>query len=140
MANSGRRYTQIIQKAKTPLSETATETVENDNDMSGEPESQTNVGAGTEDQPARQPRRSKKADSQKAGKPENQQTRKLANQKSQATEVVPEVPKNKEEGVNLCVKVSPHLRRYWAAQSKLRGKTMTEVMIEALKREFGEPD
>jgi hypothetical protein len=41
--------------------------------------------------------------------------------------------------VNLCVKVPLYLRRHWAGESKKRGISMTEVIIEALKNEFGEP-
>ncbi len=44
-----------------------------------------------------------------------------------------------EEMVNLCVKVPLSLRRHWAGESKKRGISMTEVIIEALKSEFGEP-
>jgi hypothetical protein len=44
-----------------------------------------------------------------------------------------------EEMVNLCVKVPLSLRRHWASESKRRGIPMTEVIIEALKNEFGEP-
>jgi hypothetical protein len=44
-----------------------------------------------------------------------------------------------EEMVNLCVKVPLSLRRHWAGESKKRGISMTEVIIEALKNEFGEP-
>lgn len=41
---------------------------------------------------------------------------------------------------NLCVKVPESWRRHWAAQAKLTGRTMTDVMVEALKTEFGMPD
>ncbi len=44
-----------------------------------------------------------------------------------------------EEMVNLCVKVPLAFRRHWASESKKRGVSMTEVIIEALKNEFGEP-
>lgn len=44
-----------------------------------------------------------------------------------------------EEMVNLCIKVPLSLRRHWAGESKKRGISMTEVVIEALKNEFGEP-
>jgi hypothetical protein len=44
-----------------------------------------------------------------------------------------------EEMVNLCVKVPLSFRRHWAGESKKRGISMTEVIIEALKNEFGEP-
>ena len=44
-----------------------------------------------------------------------------------------------EEMVNLCIKVPLSLRRHWAGESKKRGISMTEVIIEALKNEFGGP-
>ncbi|PSB14302.1 hypothetical protein C7B61_00275 [filamentous cyanobacterium CCP1] len=45
-----------------------------------------------------------------------------------------------EKLVNLCIKVPIGLRRYWAAQAKLKGITMTEVMMAALEKEFGIPN
>jgi hypothetical protein len=39
-----------------------------------------------------------------------------------------------EEMVNLCIKVPLALRRHWAGESKKRGISMTEVIIEALKK------
>ena len=44
-----------------------------------------------------------------------------------------------EAMVNLCVKVPLTLRRHWAGESKKRGISMTDVIIEALNNEFGEP-
>ena len=44
-----------------------------------------------------------------------------------------------EEMVNLCIKVPLSLRRHWAGESKKRGISMTEVVIEALKSKFGVP-
>jgi hypothetical protein len=44
-----------------------------------------------------------------------------------------------EEMVNLCIKVPLSSRRHWAGESKKRGISMTVVIIEALKNEFGEP-
>ena len=41
---------------------------------------------------------------------------------------------------NLCVKVPESWRRHWAGQAKLTGRTMTDVMVEALKQEFGLPE
>lgn len=60
----------------------------------------------------------------KAREPENQEPIEPENQKM----------------VNLCVKVPESLRRYWAAQSKLAGVTMTEVIIDALNQKFGKPE
>ena len=45
-----------------------------------------------------------------------------------------------EKMVNLCVRVPESQRRWWAAQAKLKGITMTDVMVEALTKEFGIPD
>lgn len=44
-----------------------------------------------------------------------------------------------EEMVNLCIKVPLTFRRHWAGESKKRGISMTDVIIKALKNEFGEP-
>jgi len=41
---------------------------------------------------------------------------------------------------NLCVKVPDSWRRHWASQAKAKGKTMTKVIVEALKAEFGLPE
>jgi hypothetical protein len=82
-----------------------------------------------DDQTARQP------DSQPA-KPQqalsdNQTTRQPDNQ----IDSQPDEPMK-----NLCVKVPESWRRHWAAQAKLTGRTMTDVMVEALTEEFGLPD
>ncbi|HBL14155.1 MAG TPA: hypothetical protein DD379_22750 [Cyanobacteria bacterium UBA11162] len=75
---------------------------------------------------AREPENQKenKPDDQKGGKPDDQK---------------PEVALVEQE-VNLCVKVPISLRRHWSAEAKRTGVTMTEVIIEALKARFGEPD
>lgn len=44
-----------------------------------------------------------------------------------------------EDLVNLCVKIPRRLRQHWAAEAKRQGITMTEVIVVALKQEFGEP-
>ncbi|HBB36205.1 MAG TPA: hypothetical protein DDZ80_14780 [Cyanobacteria bacterium UBA8803] len=67
-------------------------------------------------------KKAREPDNQKGGKPDNQK---------------PEVT---EQEVNLCVKVPISLRRHWSAEAKRTGVTMTEVIIEALKARFGEPD
>lgn len=41
---------------------------------------------------------------------------------------------------NLCVKVPESWRRHWASQAKLTGRTMTDVIVEALASEFGLPE
>jgi len=99
--------------------------------------------------------KSVKPDSQTDGLPEDQQTRQPDSQKdekqaplqveqpaSQMT-VQPEDQQTRqpdEPMKNLCVKVPESWRRHWAAQAKLTGRTMTDVMVEALKQEFGLPD
>ena len=65
----------------------------------------------------------------KAREPENQKTIKAK-----------ETVADDEPMVNLGVKVSLKRRRHWAAESKRKGVSMTDVMIRALVEEFGEPD
>ena len=52
----------------------------------------------------------------------------------------PDSQKSNEPMKNLCVKVPESWRRHWAAEAKRTGKTMTDVMVAALKKEFGLPD
>jgi hypothetical protein len=59
----------------------------------------------------------------RAGKPDSQQ----------ASE--PE----KVDEVNLCVRVPKSHRQWWAGQSKLSGRSMTDVIKAALIKEFGLP-
>ncbi|MGL4618073.1 MAG: hypothetical protein ACRCZS_03305 [Chroococcidiopsis sp.] len=50
-------------------------------------------------------------------------------------------PENqKEEEVNLCVKVPRSLRHHWAVEAKRTGITMTQVIVTALENQFGKPD
>ena len=65
-----------------------------------------------------------------ARKPENQQAVKTENH----------LTREPEEMVNLCAKVPKTHRQHWAAESKRKGISMTEVIIRALKDEFGLPD
>jgi hypothetical protein len=44
------------------------------------------------------------------------------------------------EAVNLGVKVPKYKRQFWAGQSKMKGISMTKVIMDALAKEFGEPD
>jgi hypothetical protein len=77
----------------------------------------------------------RKPDSDDSGKPENQnQTKKPENQKTKTRS--PE----ELEAVNLGVKVPKYKRQYWAGQSKMKGVSMTKVIMDALAREFGEPE
>ncbi|MBE7386262.1 MAG: hypothetical protein F6J95_033340 [Leptolyngbya sp. SIO1E4] len=98
--------------------------------------------------------KSVKPDSQTDGLPEDQQTRQpyTQNKKQELLQVEqsanqmsvnPEDQQTRqpdEPMKNLCVKVPESWRRHWAAQAKLTGRTMTDVMVEALKQEFGLPD
>ena len=70
-----------------------------------------------------------------ARSPENQKTRKPAPKK----EVAPVVVMSGED-VNLSIKVPLAKRRYWVAQAKLQGTTITETITEALTKKFGEPE
>lgn len=42
--------------------------------------------------------------------------------------------------VNITIKVPRKSRQYWTSQCKLEGVTMTEVLVEALEKRFGEVD
>lgn len=44
-----------------------------------------------------------------------------------------------DKEVNLCVRVPESQRRWWAAQAKMNGTTMTDVIKAALTAEFGDP-
>lgn len=68
--------------------------------------------------------KSKKADSQKDGSLEIQ---KSGNKR------------NDERQVNLGIKIAESRRRFWVGQAKLQGVTISEVIIEALSKRFGEP-
>jgi hypothetical protein len=99
--------------------------------------------------------KSGKPDNQTPGLPDNQTTRKpesLASDSRLDSQAVkpdnqttrqPDSQTDKsmsEPMKNLCVKVPEAWRRHWAAQAKLSGRTMTDVMVEALTQEFGLPD
>ncbi|MBW4635793.1 MAG: hypothetical protein KME30_29110 [Iphinoe sp. HA4291-MV1] len=64
-------------------------------------------------------------DNQKAIEPDNQTSGK------------PEQETEKEQFVNLCVKVPLTQRRYWMARAKEQGITVTSVIVEALTQKFG---
>jgi hypothetical protein len=63
-------------------------------------------------------------ESQITGKPDNQKTG---------------LPVEKEEEVNLSIKVPKRLRRHWVAEAKRRDTTLTAAIISSLKEKFGEP-
>ncbi len=52
---------------------------------------------------------------------------------------LPEPQEDKEQFVNLCIKVPISQRRYWMSKAKEQGITVTSVIIEALIQKFGEP-
>ncbi len=70
---------------------------------------------------------------QKAREQVNQQTGKPGNQSSG-------LPVEKEEEVNLSIKVPKRLRRHWVSEAKRQDTTVTAAIIAALKDKFGEPD
>ena len=76
-------------------------------------------------------KKARKPASQKTSEPDSQQVVKPENQQA---------AKPDKKMVNLCVRVPESQRRWWAAQAKLRGVTMTDVMVEALTNAFGLPD
>ena len=51
----------------------------------------------------------------------------------------PASQKASEPEVNLCVRVPKSQRQWWAAQAKMNGTTMTDVIKKALIAEFGLP-
>lgn len=57
----------------------------------------------------------------------------------------PEIQKSRsktenEKQVNLGVKIDESRRRHWVGQAKLQGITISEVIVEALSKKFGEPE
>ena len=78
----------------------------------------------------------RKPDDQKTTQPENQLSVKPENQKTRKPDIADD---QAEDLVNLCIKVPKTLRQHWAAEAKRKGITMTEVIMSALRSEFGEP-
>lgn len=100
-------------------------------------------------------RKARETDNQEGSEPDNQipvkpddhtneqlKTTNRENKSDNQTSVKPDDQINQQldEEVNLCVKVPKSLRRHWAAEAKRHGITMTEVMTEALIKQFGKPD
>lgn len=106
------KYGDLIRKARETDNQEGSEP---DNQIPTKPDNQTNEQLKTTD-------RENKPDNQASVKPDNQIDQQL------------------DEEVNLCVKVPKSLRRHWAAEAKRHGITMTEVMTEALIKQFGKPD
>ncbi len=106
------KYGDLIRKAR-----------ETDNQEGSEPDNQMSVKPDDrQDKHLETTNRENKPDDQISVKPDNQ---------------INQLP---EREVNLCVKVPESLRRHWAAEAKRHGITMTEVMTEALIKQFGKPD
>jgi len=80
-----------------------------------------------------------KPDDQMAGKPDSQTDTKQGDQ--QTSKPDDQIAGKPDEPMkNLCVKVPESWRRHWAAEAKRTGKTMTDVMVNALTEAFGLPD
>lgn len=48
-------------------------------------------------------------------------------------------PENDKQ-VNLGIKIGESRRRFWVGQAKLRGITISEIIIEALSKKLGDPE
>ena len=76
-----------------------------------------------------------------ANKPENQKAVKVENinQAGNLESNKTRKPENqKEEMVNLSIKVPKKLRQKWVAESRLRGTTLTAIITDYLKKELGD--
>ena len=71
-------------------------------------------------------------ENQKAVNAENYQAGNLENIKDRKPE------NQKEELVNLSIKVPRRLRQKWVAESRLRGTTLTAIITDYLKKELGD--
>lgn len=94
-------------------------------------------------------RNTKKPASNKTVKPANSKTSKQQNQfaiktENHKTQIAQKVEDNstveREEEVNLSIKVALRRRRHWASQAKLKGETLTEIITVALLERYGEPE
>ena len=45
-----------------------------------------------------------------------------------------------DKQVNLGIKIGESRRRFWVGQAKLRGITISEIIIEALSKKLGDPE
>ena len=75
---------------------------------------------------------------QKARSEENQNTSEPEDQNTGLPEAT-EGKEEKEEEVNLSIKVPKRLRRHWASEAKRNDTTLTAVIIASLTDKFGEP-
>lgn len=76
-----------------------------------------------------------------ARKLENENSGNEEIQKSSQMEIQTTERKAEEDKpVNLGIKIAESRRRFWVGQAKLQGITISEVIIEALSKKFGEPE
>jgi hypothetical protein len=74
-------------------------------------------------------------------KAESQKSVNTETNKSVNTESYKSVNQDEEtKMVGLGIKVSEKRRRHWVGQAKLQGTTVSDVIIEALMKRFGEPE
>ena len=71
-------------------------------------------------------------ENQKAVNAENETTGNLESSKAKKPE------NQKEDLVNLSIKVPRKLRQKWVAESRLRGTTLTAIITDYLKQELGD--
>lgn len=75
----------------------------------------------------------RKLENEESGNDESQKSRKMEIQENEKV-------KAGEKPVNLGIKIAENRRRFWVGQAKLRGITISEIIIDALSKKFGEPD
>lgn len=75
----------------------------------------------------------RKLENEKSGNKEIQKGREMEIQKDGKAD-------GRQKPVNLGIKVAEYRRRFWVGQAKLQGVTISEVIIEALSKKFGEPE
>lgn len=62
-----------------------------------------------------------------------------SSRKAGKTKPVVKKPENDKQ-VNLGIKIGESRRRFWVGQAKLRGITISEIIIEALSKKLGDPE
>lgn len=76
---------------------------------------------------------------QKSRNPQIQKDVNPATRKSGKGKPVVKKPEN-DKLVNLGIKIGESRRRFWVGQAKLRGITISEIIIEALSKKLGDPE
>ena len=74
----------------------------------------------------------RKLDNEESGNKDIQKSRKMEIQKDGKGS-------GSDKPVNLGIKVAERRRRFWVGQAKLQGVTISEIIIDALSKKFGEP-